>query len=473
MTTIKPLIRSQTGRALCLLSLALWGLAGCSATPVPPLTASLPDVWQNAPAPVRTPQPALQQWWHAFNDPALDALVEQALRNNLEVAAAVQRLRATRLLSQHSSSAYLPSLGINTRDAISPDTSTSYFLVGFDAQWELPLFGMREGVDRLAQGNLAWQESELRTVQVSLVAEVCRNWIELRAAQQGLASLGAIRDTQREKLELLLVRERLKLASASQVSAARGALDQAEMALTRPRQQINRKVRQLAVLLARSQPDPAWLQPGPVPQLGAWQLGNVPADLLRTRPEISAAEAQVIIAAGNLGISRADVYPHISLGSSLQWSLNVASNRRHARSGNSIFSFGPGINLPLFDWGQRIASAQARDHELQAALLAYRQSVLEGGAEVETALGDLEQLRLREQSSRQSQAAAEAHLEARQQQLRLGLLSRLELDGARVAGLRAQQQVDSASAERGIAYVALYKALGGAALPVVAATEVE
>lgn len=429
------------------------------------LEPSTPEQWRNVQGSLAPPQPDLNQWWQAFNDPQLNALVDRALQNNLNVAEAVERLRAIRVMNQHAQSPYLPSLSIKTKDAISPDTSTSYFLIGFDSVWELPLFGVGQSTDRLAKGNQALVESNLRTVQVSLVAEVSRRWIELRAAQQMEQSLATLRDIGQQKLARLRAREHLALASRAEVAAAQAELAHADMAQTRVRQQTNRSAQQLAVLLGQNAPDPLWLQPGRPPTLGAWQLNSLPTDLLRTRPEIAGAEASVIIAAGELGMSQADIYPHISFGTSLQWSLNIASNRNNTPNGNRIFSAGPGISIPLFDWGLRVAAAKAKDHHLQAAVLAYRQAVLEGVAEVENALGDLEQLRAREQLSRQAFAARQTQLDALQQRAGLGLLSPLELTEAQVQKLLAQQHVDQAGTERAIAYVALYKALGGAPLP--------
>lgn len=465
MTPIKPLNKSRACRTLLTLSLGLTAVTGCSVAPLPALKPPAPEAWRNAPSPLAPAKPDLNRWWHAFNDPELDTLVDQALHNNLDVAAAVERLRAARVLSQHSQAPYLPSLGIKTHDAISPDTSSSYFLIGFDAQWELPLFGARQSADRIAEGNQALVAADLRSVQVSLVAEVTRHWVELRSAQHAERALTAIRDAQQEKLALLRVREQLALAPHADVAGAEAELARAEMQLSGPLQRIHRHAQQLALLSGRPEPDPRWLQPGPQPTLGQWQLNNVPADLLRTRPEIANAEAEVLVAAGELGMSRADIYPHLSLGASLQWSLNIASNRKRTPSGNSIFSAGPGISIPLFDWGQRIATARAKDHLLQAAVLTYRQAVLQGVAEAEIALGDLEQTRLREHASRQAHKATQTRLEALQQRERLGLMSPLELTSAHVQALQAMRQADSASTERDIAYIALYKALGGAPLP--------
>lgn len=471
VTPIKLFSRSRSCRTLCTLSLVL--VAGCSVAPLPALKPSTPQAWRNTPAALAAHKPDLNQWWHAFNDPELDALVVRALHNNLEVGAAIERLRATRVLSRSAQAPYLPSLGVKTHDAISPDTSTSYFLIGFDAQWELPLFGARQSAERLAQGHEALVQADVRSVQVSLVAEVTRQWLELRSAQQAELSLTRLRDTQQEKLALLRVREHLALASPAEVCAAEAELAQAEMSLSAPRQLINRHGQQLALLAGQPEPDPRWLQPRPPPTLGPWQLDTLPADLLRTRPDIASAEAQVLVAAGELGMSRADLYPRLSLGASLQWSVNIASNRKRTPSGNGIFSAGPGISIPLFDWGQRASAARASDHLLQAALLDYRQAVLQGVTQVETALGDLQQTRLREQAARQAQAATQARLHALRQRAQLGLMSTLALADAEMRAQQALQQADAASTERGIAYIALYKALGGAPLPAGAIKEAD
>ncbi len=464
-TLIKPFNRSHAGWSLCALLSVLMPLAGCSVAPLPALKPPTPETWRHAPHALSPQPPDLKQWWHALNDPQLNAVVDRALQNNLDVGAAVERLRAIRALSQHAQSPYLPSLSLNTKDAVSPDTRTSYFLVGFDSVWELPLFGVQQSADRLAQGNAALAENNVRAVQVSLVAEVSRRWIELRTAQHLEQTLATIRDIRQEKLTLRRVQEQLALASSADVAAAQAEQADAEVALTRVRQRINRNAQLLAVLCGQNEPDAQWLQPGQPPKLGDWQLNSVPTDLLRTRPEIASAEASVIVAAGELGMAQADIYPHISFGTSLQWSVNIASNRNKTPSGNSIFSAGPGISIPLFDWGQRVAAAKAKDHHMQAAVLAYRQAVLEGVAEAEIALGDLEQLHAREQASRQADTAAQTRLDALQHQAALGLLNPLDLADARVKKLHAQQQLDQASTERAIAYVALYKALGGAPLP--------
>jgi NodT family efflux transporter outer membrane factor (OMF) lipoprotein len=454
--------------ALCLLSaLVLTVLAGCTAAPLPALKPSVPQAWRNAPvasAPAAA-QPDLQNWWQAFNDPGLNALVKRALDNNLDVKAASERLLAVRTLYRHTNDKFLPSLRFDTNQVIQPDASASYFIVGFDALWEMPFFGALKSTHRLAAGNLAGAQADLQSAYVTLVAEVARCWISLRTAQQQAALLTAVRDANREKLRLLEVREQLKLASPGAVALAKAELARADMALTSPQQAINANAQQLAVLLGQSEPDPAWLEDGVQPQLGDWQMTHAPADLLRTRPEIAAAEAQVLRAAGEAGISRAAVYPHIGLGSSLDWSVNLFSHHTFIRSGEGIFSAGPVIDMPLFDWGMRIAQARSQDHGLRAAVYAYRQAVLQGVAETEMAMGDLQQAHARETAAAQATQALDDSATAQEKRRGLGLSSTLELQDAVIARQNAQLELVSAHAQRDLAYVSLYKALGGAPLP--------
>ncbi|WP_233523340.1 TolC family protein [Dyella solisilvae] len=457
-------VRHRLPLASALLVWALVVLGGCSVAPLPELKPSVPETWRNAPAGVAPPSADLHGWWQALGDPELDALIDRALQSNLDVAQAAERMRAARLLNRHARDPYLPSLHGRTNDVIDPDTTASYFVVGFDALWELPLFGAWQSAKRISQGQLDGADAALRGAQVSLVAEVSRRWIELRSAQQQARLLSAIVDAQQEKLRLLKVREQLRLVAPSDVARSQAELLHAQAALTEPQQTINSSVQQLAVLLGQPEPDPEWLQPGAQPHLGDWKLTTAPADMLRARPEIASAEADVLRAAGELGMSRAEIYPHIGLGASIQWSANIASNYR-VHTGEAIFSYGPVIDVPLFDWGQRVAAAHAKDHELRAAVYAYRQAVLQGVAEAETAMGDLEQLRGREEASQQASDSLQTSVTALRKRAELNLGSNLDIQEGLIEGHRAELDLVGAVAARDLAYVALYKALGGAPMP--------
>lgn len=436
-------------------------------TPQPQLDPPVPAQWRNVPA--SNPSTAAtdeRAWWKAFGDARLDALIEQALHDNLDIAQAVERLRAARLLDHHASDRFLPTLRARTDDAIDPDASASFFIIGFDALWELGLFGQRSAAEQIVRAQFEGARISLHAARVSLVAEVTRNWIELRSAQHQEAAQSRMRDAAAEKLRLLRIREKLALISPQELARAEAELAQADASLAEPRRTMNACVRRLAVLAGRNEPDPAWLESGPQPLLGEWRLTSIPADLLRTRPEIAGAEADVLRAAGELGVSRAQIYPYIGLRAAIQWSTDITSYRRTTSRG--ILSLGPVIDIPLFDWGNRVANAHARGHELKASVLAYRQAVLNGVAEVETALGDLEHLREREAATARASLALSSGVAAVRVRVDLGLDSPIELHERRIENERSGLALLEARAARDLAYVSLYKALGGAPMPAVA-----
>src|SRR5690349_6629805 len=142
-------------------------LAGCVATPLPALKPNAPEHWRHATdAAARVPTD-LHGWWHAFGDSQLDALVDQALARNLDVAQAVERLRAARALHRTVDAQFRPQLRAKTEDIPDPDASASFFVVGFDALWELDVFGRGNAERRMAQGDLDAAASDLRGARVS------------------------------------------------------------------------------------------------------------------------------------------------------------------------------------------------------------------------------------------------------------------------------------------------------------------
>ncbi len=446
-----------------LLGLLLGALAGCAA-PLPRLKPPLPAQWQHAIASDPAKPTDLHGWWHAFDDPQLDALVDRALANNLDVAQAVERLRGVRAMQRHAQGRYRPKLDFNTNQAIDPDASASFFVAGFDSTWELGVFGRAEGTRRESQGALDASVADLRAARVSLVAEVVRECINLRTAQQQEHLLKQISRARQRDWQLLQVRERLQLIAPAAVDQAQAAFAQSEAALAAPRQAINASAQQLAVLLGQNHPDPAWLQPGKAPELGDWQLDGTPAELLRTRPEIARAEADVLSSAGELALAHANLYPSVGLGASLVWATDLNNNRKRTVS-NGLLTAGPILDIPLFDWGMRLAAEHEKDHQLKASVLAYRQAVLRGVAEVETALGSLDQQQQREQHSRLAWQALQRSDRAVQTRIDLHLDSPLDRVQSQLAADQAAIELADARAAHSLAYVALFKALGGAPLP--------
>lgn len=442
---------------------ALLCLAGCETVPVPQLPTVAPAAWQQPTGHGGAAAPALADWWTAFNDPLLNQLVTRALAENLTLAQARSRVRQARTLAGRDNKQFLPATAIGLRPVQNVPATDAFFQGTLDATWELGLFGAREALDRSAGARVEAAEASRHAASVTLVGEVVRSYVDLRSAQQQVVALQRLAELDRRAIELTDVRVRTHLAAASERDAAKGRLAQTLGQQVQPKQLAVSAAQGLATLLGRTAPDPAWLQPGPQPRLADFSVTQVPADLLRWRPEIRLAEADVFKASGELGSARAELYPRVAIGASLVYSYNVTQNR--PLSDHSTPVFGPSIDIPLFDWGRRRAVAGARQEALDASLLAYRQAVIEGVAETEIALATLDLQREREQ---QVLAGNEALLQRAQAQAtlrRLGLASDVDRVADERAATTASLELVTARAARALAAVALFKALGGAPLP--------
>ncbi len=150
---------------------------------------------------------------------------------------------------------------------------------------------------------------------------------------------------------------------------------------------------------------------------------------------------------------------------SIDWSIDIDNDHMHPSTPNTIFSLGPELNIPLFDWGMRLAARHAKDHQLKASVLAYRQAVLQGVSEVETALGSVQQQQQREQDSRLAWQALQRVEHDAQVRVKLHLGSPLDQVESSIAADQAAIELADARAGHNLAYIGLFKALGGAPLP--------
>ena len=442
-------------------------LTACSAPPLPQPRADTPAAWQNvAPADAALgPAPDLQSWWRAFDDAELDRLVDRALSGNLTLQQAAYRVQAARALTRRSTAEFRPIVGAHTFAEPTPDSSASYFQAGFDAKWEIGLFGRATSSARIAAADVGLAETDAQAARVTVVAEVARVYLELRGAQRRLELLGRIAESSKARNALVATRARLHLAADTDVAASEAEHAGAQAALAEPQLVIDRCRQQLAVLLGRNEADAeADVVAGMAPGIGTLRLAEAPADLLRTRPEIRRCEQDILRAAGELGIARADLYPRLALGGSLTYAARVIGNRRLSDA-DGIAAFGPLIDVPIFNWGARRAVVNARDAELQAAVLAYRQAVLDGVAEAETAMAALEHQRERAGDLARAVASLERGATAATTLRRLGLADDVDRETATSALLQSELELAQAEEARNLAFVSLYKALGGAALP--------
>jgi outer membrane protein TolC len=414
---------------------AALALAGCSSPPPAQLDGSVPARWTQplpAAAPGAAAAPDLQGWWKAWGDASLDALVEEALAANLDLAQAQSRLRQQRLLAGTAGSAFRPVFTAGARTLQDIAAIDSYFHASIDVSWDLGLFGAREAGERNAAAAVLDARGRLQAARVALVADVVHRYLDIRMAQRQRALIDEQAQLDARALQLAQVRQQQRLGTAEAVRQLQLQAGQSAALRASLRETQARSAHMLAALLGRTRPDAQWLQAdaqAPLPGPQALGVAALPADLLRTRPDIQVAQAGVERAAAEQGIAHAALYPRFVIGGSLLYSFNITQNLRTTQ--DNAPTFGPQIDIPLFESALAALDAQ---RERIAAL----------------------------QSTQQVLAERER---VQDQRLKLGLDSEFGGLAPRRAALQARSEQTTALAAHALAYVALYKALGGAPLP--------
>jgi NodT family efflux transporter outer membrane factor (OMF) lipoprotein len=462
IATLLPALRVAATGILAALVLVACALH----TSLPDLPKDAPAAWRNAPSASDLPPgpaPDLDHWWHAFGDEQLNQLVERALAQNLTLQQAQLRLLGARALRHRAGTQFEPQVSFHTFAEPDPNGSTSYFEIGFDALWEFGFFGRGTGTKRVATADLQAAATDLAAARATLIAEVARSYIDLRAAQERASLLASIVAARQHARELGELRLRLNLASQSDLDKLDAELAQAQVEAAEPAQAMAQAQQALAVLLAEAEPDADLLGNGPLPVLNGVTFAQTPADLLRTRPEIRKAELDVLRAAGDLGIARADLWPKLAIGGFLTSATRMVGDVD--RPNKAIPGIGPVINIPVFDWGARRDVVHAREAGLSVAVLAYKQAVLEGVGEAESALAQWQRAQQQLAASGSAVIAAERGAERARKLQQIGLADKTDNALAEIGAAQARLGHALAQREAGIAFIAVYKSFGGVLPP--------
>jgi multidrug efflux system outer membrane protein len=458
---------------LCLSALAL---AGCVASPPAPTAVvpvvAVPAAWAAPVAPAASSATAavpvdVTSWWRAFADPELDALVTRSLGATPDLEACAARVRAVREMAQASNASLGPQLSLVGMPQQSPDGRDSYFQSGLAAQWNVAFSQRRAALKGLAEAELQIALADEQAARATLVAEVARTYFEMRAAerdQQLLNQMVALAD-ERARISRVLLQTRQ--VSAAEVEAAAVVSVQVRAAAAQPAAEAAQARLRLAVLLGDLQAVLPAAAAGAAPAARvALGLSALPADLVRQRPGVRRAEQSVFKAAHAAGLARADAQPQISLLGFV--GLNFLVSGPASSSLRGVFSAGPAFSMPLFDGGQREANQLARHAEFDEATALYRKEVMQGVAEAQAAMLQLDLERQRMAAAVAVEDAALRRADSTDAQVRAGLADGLQRTEARRAALQASRDsVHNALAEQ-IAYVDLFTAFGGAALPAAA-----
>lgn len=409
-------------------------------------------------------------WWQEFGDPVLDELIERALTEDLDLRIAAARVREARALFRDHALDRFPEVTAGAtydrRKAQQPGFSdarvqTETWDAGFDAFWEIDLFGAVRRRVEAARADAEAAEAGFRAAQVSVAAEVARNYLLLRGAQRRYRVALANLETQRETVRLTEVRYEHGRGTELDVASATAELKATEAAIPPLVAAEKAALHRLAVLLGQR---PAELEiPAEPDREGVafatpLPIGD-PAELLRRRPDIRAAERSLAAATARTGVVAADLFPRLSVSGFVGFVTGDASEL--GESASRAWSVTPVLSWAAFDLGSVRARLRAVEAQADQALAFYELAVLRALEETENAFVGFAQNQSRlaalaEQARASSRAAALARIRYRE-----GAIDFLRLLDAERTVLEAEDAVALAETELNTSVVAIYKALGG------------
>ena len=457
--------RAGGAASLAIATAALASLAvlpGCGSTPAPFQPAAgfaVPAGWSQ---PVPAGTGSLAAWWGVFGDEQLVALVEAAQRANADIAIAGANLRQARALRDQSAADLWPGLsaGGGAQRSRNGAGGATRLEAGFDASWELDVFGAAGRGVAAQEALVRSSAATLAAVQVSVAAEVALAYLELRGAQVRFAVARENLASQEETLQISRWRQQAGLATSLEVEQAVGAVEQTRAQLPTLQATAARAAHALAVLTGQP---PAALASrlaaaAPLPQPAAELAVALPAQTLRHRPDLLAAEERLRAAAERVAQADAQRKPGFVLAASLAWTGTTLGSLGSTAAARSLLG---SVTQPLFDAGRRDAQLAGREAELDAAQQDYRAGVLAALQEVEDALAALAATRQRQGAlARALEAARNAALLATQRYAGGVIDFQTVLETQRTL-LGVQDGVAAAQAEFAAGHVRLYKALGG------------
>ena len=409
----------------------------------------------------RPPVDRDDRWWEGFGDPQLDALVEQALAENYDIAATRERLAASRALLRAARGDRLPSvdaIGDVGIDLTSGGIGTS-LAAGAVAVFDPDINGRLSAQIEAAAARVAAADYLVADRQRLIAAEVAQQYIELRRTGERLALLEE--STRLQEQTLRIVTLRFEAGLSANLDVRRAAADLAQTRAQRGLLDLQRAraAHALSILTGEvpGTPPPASDEDAPgLPSFTGGPALGIPADLLRRRPDLLVAEAGLVEAAANVGIERSDLLPALTIsGQAL-----LGDGSLGGIVSDFLADIGAALDLPLFDGGRRRAEVDAAQAELQARFLEYRQSVLLVMGEVENALVAIEAYTDRSADLEQAIAESERAFEQSNALYREGLASLFDVLDSQRQLINSRQSLIDSEAELAASIVDLYSATG-------------
>jgi NodT family efflux transporter outer membrane factor (OMF) lipoprotein len=467
---------------------ALLGVGGCMVGPdYETPEAEVNSAWLEPAENLEGPRLEIDreiEWWRSFNDPTMTALIEKAVSQNLTLRTAGLRVLEARARRGLAVGEFFPQMqelfgSISQRQlseneiAGMGDQSYAEAAFGLEAAWELDFWGkFRRGIEA-SDAELLADVANYDAALVSLIADVATNYIVARSLQERIKIAAQNVELQRETLDLTRTRFELGAVSELDVATAKSTLNTTQATIPVLQDDLRQAKLALGVLLGQppseleaelGSPDDT---PTGVPIAPPSIAAGVPADLLRRRPDIRAAERFAAAQSARIGIATADLYPSISIAGSTgfiaaDFDTSPGPELSDLFNSSSFAGFlGLRLNWPVLNYGRIENTIRAQDARFEQAVAAYQESVLRAAADVEAGLSIF--LRAQERSGylAMSVEAAQRSVELSLIQYRAGAADFIRVNDAQTVLAQQQDQLVVSHASVAIGAVTAYRALGG------------
>ena len=464
-----PKVKFGPNMAVVLAAASCLFLASCATVGpnyVPPAPEA-PAAWNTPLQKGITAEPVnhrvISEWWAGFNDPVFSSLITQAVNGNLDLKQAKARIREARARRGIADAGFFPTLDAsgNYTESHNNESTNDLYRAGFDAGWEIDIFGRIRRSVEAAEDNLQASFENLRDVLVSLTAEVGLNYTEARTFQRRLAVAYDNLQAQEETYDLIKTRYQAGLSNELTLQQARYNLESTRSQIPTLRIGLAEAKNRLAVLTGKAPGaiDTLLSETRPIPDIPATVAVGIPAEILSRRPDIRRAERELAAQTAQIGIATADLYPRFRLSGTI--GLESLKLTDFFKSLSRFWNWGPAVSWNVFDAGAIRGNIAVQSALQEQSLINYEKAVLSAYEEVENALTTYAEEQFRRERLLEAADAAQQAQDLAQDQYKVGLVDFITVLEAQRSLLSLQDQLAVSDGAVTSDLVQLYKALGG------------
>ena len=407
----------------------------------------------------------IKNWWKQLNDSCLDRLIEQAIKGNLDIKVALARLKEERALRGREKARLFPYInaeGSAVRKRISESGKTSeLYSLNIDASWEADIFGSIRSSIQEAEARLLAAKEGLKDVIVSLVAEVAINYIELRTYQARLKAVIANAKAQEGIYKLNLSRYKAGLIDELYVQQSKYVLESTKAQIPSLQEGIEKAKNRIAVLLGKNpgELDKELSRFNPIPTPPVKLVIGIPANTIRSRPDVRKAEMNLIAATAAIRRAKAELYPQLQLSGSI--GLESISKGDLFKWASRTWSLATNITWKIFHAGELRQNVKVYTERQKQALYEYQNTVLNAIEEVRNAIIAYVKEQKRLYALERAVEAAKKSYELALDRYRAGISDFIDVLDAERSLQSLQDQLSVSKGQVAINLVRIYKALGG------------